>query len=224
MVIFRKYWDSVSIVLAILIIFFIILSGYFIVFPKWGLAITSTLFTFHIILYDIIKEKRYQENFIFEDLMSILNLLGLTILTWIIVMMQHSLVSGYILILITVIFIFILFTTRCGKWVYDSKKAILFILFYLITSFIIITLCAVIYDIQGELEYKGELVKENLTITDYYYFSTITFTTVGYGDIVPVGKSRITAMIEAYLGMAFNVAIIGVFLTRFLPKRKDNTN
>ncbi|MBU2103339.1 MAG: ion channel [Candidatus Omnitrophota bacterium] len=35
------------------------------------------------------------------------------------------------------------------------------------------------------------------------YFSVITFTTVGYGDITPVGLSRLISMIEAFSGMFF---------------------
>jgi voltage-gated potassium channel Kch len=41
--------------------------------------------------------------------------------------------------------------------------------------------------------------------SDYIYYSTITFTTVGYGDIIPKaqGLSRLMAAMEAFIGVFF---------------------
>jgi voltage-gated potassium channel Kch len=35
---------------------------------------------------------------------------------------------------------------------------------------------------------------------DCIYYSTITFTTLGYGDILPTGGLRIIALLEAFFG------------------------
>jgi hypothetical protein len=40
------------------------------------------------------------------------------------------------------------------------------------------------------------------------YFSTVTFTTLGYGDIVPMGYFRYVAMVEAFTG----VILVGIFI------------
>ncbi|MGB1800282.1 MAG: ion channel [Gammaproteobacteria bacterium] len=37
--------------------------------------------------------------------------------------------------------------------------------------------------------------------TDLFYFSGITYTTVGYGDIVLLGSGRIVAVIESLMGL-----------------------
>ena len=46
------------------------------------------------------------------------------------------------------------------------------------------------------------------------YFSVVTFTTLGYGDIVPVGASRLLASFEAFAG-AFTIAL---FVVVFMKK------
>jgi len=40
------------------------------------------------------------------------------------------------------------------------------------------------------------------------YFSTVTFTTLGYGDIAPMGYFRYVAMVEAFTG----VILVGIFI------------
>jgi len=46
------------------------------------------------------------------------------------------------------------------------------------------------------------------------YFSVVTFTTLGYGDIIPLGISRLFAGIEALLG-GF---ILAIFVVVFVKK------
>ncbi|MFA5085936.1 MAG: potassium channel family protein, partial [Candidatus Omnitrophota bacterium] len=49
-----------------------------------------------------------------------------------------------------------------------------------------------------------------LTWSDYLYYSAVTFTTVGYGDIIPKASSffRLMAATEAFLG----VFLTGLFI------------
>ena len=51
------------------------------------------------------------------------------------------------------------------------------------------------------------------TITTFMYYSTITFTTIGYGDIVPISRAaRLLAISEAFLGLTINVLFIAILL------------
>ena len=39
------------------------------------------------------------------------------------------------------------------------------------------------------------------SLLDYFYFSGVTFTTLGYGDFVPVGELRLIVAVEALVGL-----------------------
>ena len=58
-------------------------------------------------------------------------------------------------------------------------------------------------------------IKENIThLLECIYFSVVTFTTMGFGDIAPIGASRIVAAIEALVG-TFTIAL---FLVVFVKR------
>jgi hypothetical protein len=53
----------------------------------------------------------------------------------------------------------------------------------------------------GEHPLAGQLVGlETVTLLDYVYFSAITYTTLGYGDLFPTGPIRFITGSEALLG------------------------
>lgn len=50
--------------------------------------------------------------------------------------------------------------------------------------------------------------------TDFFYFSFVTLTTLGYGDIVPVGvPARVFAVLEAIVGQLYVAVIIGKIIS-----------
>jgi Ion channel len=57
----------------------------------------------------------------------------------------------------------------------------------------------------------GLISNLHLGPADYIYFSAMTWTTVGYGDITPSGSSRFLAAVEALHGYIFMGIFIGVF-------------
>jgi tetratricopeptide (TPR) repeat protein len=64
---------------------------------------------------------------------------------------------------------------------------------------------------------QGNLIKGALIFKPNFlqalYFSTMTFTTVGYGDISPIGLTKLAAMIEAFCGI-FIIPIFIIALSR----------
>lgn len=92
----------------------------------------------------------------------------------------------------------------------------------LIVSAILTLSFAILLGTTGILQ-NGELIQlsnelslsENLKIfISSLYFSTVTFTTLGYGDISPFGISRFIAAIEAFAG-SFTIALfVVVFVKR----------
>jgi hypothetical protein len=88
-------------------------------------------------------------------------------------------------------------------------------------SFSFILVCAVIYYIFGVVAPEGFIafdagasLNENVWVfLTCFYYSVVTFTTLGYGDITPVGHLRPIAAAEAFIG-SFAIALFVVVFVR----------
>lgn len=101
------------------------------------------------------------------------------------------------------------------KSTFNSTKIRHFIASYVITAIMIITLFTGAY-MSSSIEFIENGQKTSLVFEKALYFSTVTFTTVGYGDITPLGINRLLAALEAFIGVVINVALMGyVLATRF---------
>lgn len=80
---------------------------------------------------------------------------------------------------------------------------------------LIILLCAVFYTQPGALIHRTGLVEPSFSQS--LYFSTITFTTLGYGDLYPSpdGTARLIAMAEAAMGGCLMALFIVCLAKRF---------
>jgi hypothetical protein len=76
---------------------------------------------------------------------------------------------------------------------------------------IFILVCALLYT-RGEVMTAGG--RSQLDIFEAVYFSVVTFTTVGYGDIAPLGFNRSIVVLEAFGGLF----IAPLFLTGLCRK------
>jgi len=54
------------------------------------------------------------------------------------------------------------------------------------------------------------------------YFSIVTWTTLGYGDLKPVLELRLFAALEALIGYLYMAVLVGLFLNLVQVKRKEN--
>ncbi|GAB7020955.1 pentapeptide repeat-containing protein [Halostagnicola bangensis] len=83
----------------------------------------------------------------------------------------------------------------------------------------IILLWSVMYAIMGGVQHNGEQLQINSMweVIDYIYFSTITFTTLGFGDFQPYGQvARVFAGVQAGLGalmLALLIFVLGRRIT-----------
>jgi voltage-gated potassium channel len=64
-------------------------------------------------------------------------------------------------------------------------------------------------------------------VADYLYFSFVTLTTVGYGDLTAAeGLGRAVAVVEALTGQLYLVTVVALVVTRMarLPRRQDGSD
>lgn len=81
-----------------------------------------------------------------------------------------------------------------------------------IAGVLVILVCSVVYFLAGAVAPSGTTTPTT-TFLEAFHFSAVTFTTLGYGDLVPLGAWRLMADVEAIVGAAL-MALFIVGLTR----------
>jgi Ion channel len=72
------------------------------------------------------------------------------------------------------------------------------------------------------LDFKSTAVNKTAHFLDYIYFSAVTFTTIGYGDIIPKdGIGQILVFIESCFELIFIPVFGGFIAYRFLQRPND---
>lgn len=101
-----------------------------------------------------------------------------------------------------------------------SIHIIEFILSIMFVFFFTILLFAIIYAEPSDNSkdvFIQNSQKSNLTFSDAFYFSTTTITTLGYGDIMPLGVFRYFVIAEVLLGLIYTGVIL-FFITQAMEK------
>lgn len=100
----------------------------------------------------------------------------------------------------------------------EPYRVVLFSLFSIFT-FAIIFFFIGITDGEGDIQFSAaHSFAENLQSFLYTtYFSVVTFTTLGYGDLAPTGWARTFAAIEAFLG-SFTLALFVVVFVKKMTR------
>ena len=73
------------------------------------------------------------------------------------------------------------------------------------------------YFLCGIPEHGIGPTQEKRSYLDCLYFSVVTISSLGYGDLHPLGFSRVLAAIEVVSGLVF----IGVFVARIVSVKQD---
>ncbi len=106
----------------------------------------------------------------------------------------------------------------------ENLHKIEYIISIIFVFLLTITMFAVIYTepIEKGNNYFMEYGKPyNITFPDAFYFSTTTITTLGYGDITPVGIFRLFVIIEVFMGLIYTGSMIYFIVEIFGKKSKE---
>ncbi len=145
---------------------------------------------------------------IFEDYGSIFMIALLAFLRFITI--DSKINTAIIVVSVIIIFYSIGLIPTVDK-IYESQNISSFITSYIIFMLVIIFLFAGTYSIKNS-SFTIYGTPTTISFKDSFYFSTMTYTTVGYGDIVPTGLNKTISSIEAIAGIALNIGFIGYIL------------
>ena len=74
--------------------------------------------------------------------------------------------------------------------------------------FFVLILFPIIYGLTNGVEVNS--------LFDYFYFSIVTATTIGYGDLHPIGIGKVFACVEAIFGTFMWAAFIAIFARKYM--------
>ncbi|MFA6462342.1 MAG: ion channel [Candidatus Woesearchaeota archaeon] len=70
--------------------------------------------------------------------------------------------------------------------------------------------------------FNPEMISTDPNISqDFFYFTSITFFTVGYGDICPMGISRIISILAAFAAHLVSVILVALIVNNYLHLRRE---
>jgi len=109
------------------------------------------------------------------------------------------------------------FLTKCGK-VLDSMIEAISLTAYVVAIAVVIFGCGILYTLltpysQGIA--KGDEPLESCTYFEGVYFSVVTLSSLGYGELHPIGASRAIACIEVLFGLAW----LGIVIAKITSRR-----
>jgi hypothetical protein len=92
-----------------------------------------------------------------------------------------------------------------------------------VAIYLVVTLVfGVLFYLYDSLDFKFASGLNTFHFFDYIYFSAVTFTTIGYGDIVPkAGAGHLLVFIESILELTFFPVFGGYIAYKFLQRPND---
>jgi hypothetical protein len=87
---------------------------------------------------------------------------------------------------------------------------------------IIVFFFGVLFYLFGSLSINTNHPLKQLSFFDHLYFSLVTFSTIGYGEIIPTGASgKIIIVIESCIGLAYTPFFGGYLAYLFIQRPRD---
>lgn len=139
-----------------------------------------------------------------------------------------------ILIFIYFIAVVIFLIKRWYQRLFNPKNLVTLIFTYILFIIAILVLFSTIYNFTelwgyGYLKYGqcSDSFSSSMIQTDpfvskeFFYFSSITFFTVGYGDICPMGFAKNIAILNAFVGHLVSVVIVVLILNNYIRRREE---
>ncbi|MAE49946.1 hypothetical protein CMI48_03905 [Candidatus Pacearchaeota archaeon] len=198
----RRVDFYLALVIAVLLIGSLLSQEYFDIPYQ---VITALIAVFLLLkLFNIVKKQGTS----FADYMTLVIILIFGILH---AMFKHNL-NATILSVMVVVFLYSVGMTPSVKHLTKTHNVSKFIANYVFFVILIIFLFAGAY-MMNPSHFTLDDRPTQMTFQNSFYFSTMTFTTVGYGDIAPTRINRTLASFEAILALVLNIAFIGYILS-----------
>ncbi|HSS92464.1 MAG TPA: potassium channel family protein [Candidatus Dormibacteraeota bacterium] len=108
----------------------------------------------------------------------------------------------------------VIVVARFRRNLYVSVQAVLgAVCIYLVMGMLFASIDSAISHLTGQAFFAGS---PQVSSSEYMYFSFITLTTVGYGDLTPgTGAARALAVVEALVGQLYLVTVIALIVGNF---------
>lgn len=107
-------------------------------------------------------------------------------------------------------------TGNLVEWFKKGKQITLIVVYVAIVTFYIIGFAYLFFDISRDtniVHFNVPEYKNSIEFGDMIYYSVITFSTLGYGDITPLSNAaKLLVSAEVFLGMLINFLFIAILL------------
>ncbi|MFA6888086.1 MAG: potassium channel family protein [Candidatus Woesearchaeota archaeon] len=191
----------------------------------------SKLRKFEEFLYSkpIIKIPLFLIGFFFLEILVRVFLKGNPLLVQSITVLIVFLTTWYI------IFFVIYMIKKTLKSLFTAKNLLGLFISYVLFMISVIVLFSFMYSAvdtaqKGYLTYgqcsdkfePGMVLKDSYRSTQNFYFSAITFFTIGYGDICPMGWAKTIAVINGFMGAFINTVVMVMVISTYLKRKEED--
>ncbi len=134
----------------------------------------------------------------------------LPVLCWFLLSGMPAIIASWAVILIIALILFSMFSSVLFKGLGADRSVAAILLIAVSGIGALITQFSFLYHWTGLLTPSGE---QSTSLFEAFYFSVVTWTTLGYGDFLPMDDSRHIVIVQALLGYVTMALMISVFVS-----------